>query len=196
MTMRASFRVGSSAFVVAILCALTAYAADRTKGDNETAPTRQTVDDTYVLDAGVSLRVTVYGEPDLSGDFPIDEGGSIRVPLIGPVKSTGLTVKQVEAEIVARLAAGYLVDPRVTVGVSTYRPFTILGEVNKPGEYAFQSKMTVLNAVGLAGGFTYRADTGTVYIRHKGASSETAEPADNSTPVRPGDTVRVDERIF
>ena len=150
----------------------------------------------YKLDTGDKVKVIVYGEDDLSGEFDVDGSGFVRLPLIGQVRAAGLSLKEFEIAIEAKLSQGYLVNPKVSVGVSNYRPFTILGEVNKPGEYPFENGMTVLNAVALGGGYTYRADKDNVYIRHKGAKNEVKMPADDTTSVYPGDTVRVDERIF
>jgi protein involved in polysaccharide export with SLBB domain len=150
----------------------------------------------YRLDTGDKVKVTVYGEDDLSGEFPVDGSGFVRLPLIGQVRAAGLSLHQFEAAVAAQLANGYLVNPKVSIEVTNYRPFTILGEVNKPGEYPFESGMTVLNAVALGGGYTYRADKDNVYIRRKGSSDEVKMPADDRTSVYPGDTVRVDERIF
>jgi protein involved in polysaccharide export with SLBB domain len=150
----------------------------------------------YKLDTGDKVKVIVYGEDDLSGEFDVDGSGFVRLPLIGQVRAAGLTLKDFEIAIEAKLATGYLVNPKVSVAVSNYRPFTILGEVNKPGEYPYENDMTVLNAVALGGGYTYRADKDDVYIRRKGSSSEVKMPADDRTTIYPGDTVRVDERIF
>lgn len=150
----------------------------------------------YKLDTGDKVKVIVYGEDDLSGEFDVDGSGFVRLPLIGQVRAAGLSLKDFEAAVEVKLAAGYLVNPKVSAAVSSYRPFTILGEVNKPGEYPYENGMTVLNAVALGGGYTYRADKDDVYIRRKGSTSEVKLPADDRTSVYPGDTVRVDERIF
>jgi len=150
----------------------------------------------YTLGSGDKLKVVVYGENDLSGEFNVDGSGNVRLPLIGQIAASGLTVKQLEASIAKALAGKYLVNPNVSVEVVTFRPFTILGEVNRPGEYPYQSGMTVLQAVAIAGGYTLRANEDTVMIRKKGSASETEAPADDKTTVAPGDTVRVRERIF
>ena len=150
----------------------------------------------YTLASGDKVKVIVYGEDDLSGEFDVDGSGNVRLPLIGQIRAEGLTVRQLEVAIVAGLSPRFLLNPKVSVEISTYRPFTILGEVNKPGEYPFESGMTVPNAVALAGGFTYRANENTVFVRHKGTTKEVEVPADDRTAVDPGDTIRVDERIF
>jgi protein involved in polysaccharide export with SLBB domain len=150
----------------------------------------------YKLDTGDKVRVTVYGEDDLSGEFDVDGSGNVRLPLIGQVHAAGLTLHDFEKAVEANLSDGYLVNPKVSAAVTNYRPFTILGEVNRPGEYPYENGMTVLNAVALGGGYTYRANKDEVYIRRKGTPTEVQVPADDTTAVYPGDTVRVDERIF
>ncbi len=152
--------------------------------------------ETYKLGTGDKVRVTVFGQDDLGGEFVIDDTGVVRLPMIGQVKAADLTVHDFEDAVIAKLQDGYLVNPRVSVEVISYRPFYIMGEVNKPGEYPCETGMTVLNAVSLAGGFTYRADETEVYIRHKNSSGEEKRPADVTTPVQPGDIIRVAERFF
>lgn len=152
---------------------------------------------TYKLGAGDKVKVTVYGQPDLSGEFVVDSSGTVQLPLIGQVRGMGLTVRQFETAITNALKSDdYLKDPRVSVEVSNYRPFYIIGEVNKPGEFPYQNNMTVLSAVALAGGFSFRADDSTVYIRRNGGTTEEKFPADQSTRVEPGDIIRVGERFF
>jgi polysaccharide export outer membrane protein len=150
----------------------------------------------YKLDTGDKVKVVVYGEDDLSGDFDVDGSGNVRLPLVGVVHAAGLTQKEFEQAVSAKLSQGYLLNPKVSVQVTNYRPFTILGEVNKPGEYPFENGMTALNAVAIGGGYTYRANEDSVYIRRKNSAKEVEYPADDKTLVFPGDTVRVAERIF
>jgi polysaccharide export outer membrane protein len=84
----------------------------------------------------------------------------------------------------------------VSVEVANYRPFFILGEVQRPGTYPYSASLTVLNAVATAGGFTYRANQGRVFIRHANEQVEHSYPITIATPVLPGDTVRIGERLF
>jgi len=149
----------------------------------------------YRLGTGDKIRVIVYGEEDLSGEFEVDGSGYIRLPLVGQVTAAGRTVREFENDVAAKLSEGYLKSPRVSAEVTNYRPFFILGEVNKPGEYPFVNGMNVVTAVALAGGFTYRADEDDVYIR-RGGRPEQEVPADERTPVLPGDIIRVTERFF
>lgn len=153
-------------------------------------------DANYHLGTGDKLRVNVYGEDDLSGEFLVDGSGQVQLPLIGQVKAASLTIHEFVAEVTAALQTGYLKDPKVSVEVENYRPFYIMGEVNKPGEYPYESGLTILGAVALAGGYTYRADDSDVYIRHTGSTKEVTVPADHTAKIAPGDIVRVPERIF
>ena len=106
----------------------------------------------YRLGTGDKVRVTVFGEDDLSGEFQVDGSGFIAMPLIGQVQAAGLSTNELGSAIATGLREGYLNQPRVSVAVSAYRPFYIIGQVNKPGEYAYVNDMTALNAVAMAGG--------------------------------------------
>ncbi|MBO9557450.1 MAG: polysaccharide export protein [Caulobacter sp.] len=150
----------------------------------------------YKLGSGDKVRLTVYGEPSLSGEFFVSSSGMTSLPLIGDVKAAGLTVREFQDAVQKALSDGYLRDPRVAAEVLNFRPFYILGEVMKPGTYPYTSGLTVLNAVATAGGYTYRAEKKTVYIKHDGQTSETKMPLEPSTTVAPGDTIRIGERFF
>ncbi len=150
----------------------------------------------YVLGTGDRLRLTVFNEPTLSGEFEIDASGDISIPLIGSIKAAGITQRQLEQAIAAKLAAGYMRDPRVNIEMLKYRPFYILGEVQKAGEYQYRNGMNVIGAVAVAGGFTYRANDQTVLIRRAGDTKEVSYPVATTTMVYPGDIVRVSERLF
>ncbi|MEG3092742.1 polysaccharide biosynthesis/export family protein [Sphingomonas sp. PB1R3] len=150
----------------------------------------------YALSGGDRVRVVVFGDPALGGEFTIGGAGFISLPLIGEVEVRGLTSTQLQDRIVARLSDGYVKDPRVAVEVLTTRPFYILGEVNKPGQYPFANGLTVLGAVAQAGGYTYRAKTKQVLIKHAGTDAEVTEDVTAKTMVAPGDTIRIKERWF
>ena len=187
-------------YLVAALCALVcgaALAAEPAPPPRQvaTATAPATADAGYRLGTGDKVRVIVYGEEDLSGEFQVDGSGFIRLPLIGQVTAAGRTVRDFEGDVTTKLAGGYLKSPRVSVEVTNYRPFFILGEVNKPGEYPYVNGMNVVTAVALAGGYTYRADESDVYVRRNG-QPEKEVPADERTQIQPGDIVRVAERFF
>lgn len=150
----------------------------------------------YALGNGDELRVVVFNEPELSGAFTVDGTGSISMPLIGTVNVVGMTVPQFQRTVEARLADGYLISPRVSAEVTSSRPYYILGEVNRPDQYTYSPGLTAMNAIAAAGGFTYRANRREVFIRSEGDTAERTVDLTATTPVRPGDTIRVGERIF
>lgn len=159
-------------------------------------PVVQQVAEAYRLGDGDDLRVTVFGEPELSGDFQVDGTGSISMPLIGTVQVAGMTLPEFQTTLENRLRGGFLVNPQVSAEVTNYRPYFILGEVNRPDQYQFASGLTVMNAVAAAGGFTYRANRREVFIRSAGENAERKVLLTTTTMVRPGDTIRIGERIF
>ncbi len=150
----------------------------------------------YRLGSGDKLRVIVFGEPDLSGEFEVDGSGAFSMPLVGQLDAFQVTVRDLEQKIADKLKQGYLIDPRVSVEVLNYRPFYIVGEVKEGGEFPFVSGMHVLKAIAIAGGYTYRANTQRVYITRKGAAAEIEMPASQGTAVFPGDVIRIPERFF
>lgn len=162
----------------------------------EVAPAARTPAADYRLGVLDKIRVLVFNEPTLSGEFSVNANGAIAYPLIGDVKAEGRTTTEVSQEIVARLGEGYLRAPQVSIDVLTFRPFFILGEVNKPGEYPYINGLTVLQAVATAEGFTYRANKSMVFIKREGDSVEHQYKITTDTPVAPGDTIRVKERYF
>jgi polysaccharide export outer membrane protein len=150
----------------------------------------------YVLGPGDKLKLNVFDEVDLSGDYTIDGSGYVRLPLIGQVRAAGYTAQQLEGAIGSALAQGYLKSPRVSVEVSTYRPFYIIGAVNRPGEYPYVNHMNALNAIALAGGYTSTAVESVVYIRREGTNDEVRMTTDRATQIYPGDVVRVNNTVF
>jgi protein involved in polysaccharide export with SLBB domain len=149
----------------------------------------------YTLKANDEIKLTVFGEDSLSGVYGLDAAGAVSVPLIGETFLRGLTARQAEARIREKLADGYLVDPDVVIEVSRYRPVYIVGEVHAPGQYDYISDMSVLNAVALAGGFTYRANRRTVLIS-SAAAGVPSRDAPLEAVLMPGDVITVEERLF
>lgn len=151
----------------------------------------------YTLSAGDRVRISVYNEPALSNEFAVSDDGSISFPLIGNVPVGGKTVEQSQALLRSRLGDGYVNDPRVTVEVINYRPYYVLGEVGKPGQFPFSVGLTIPQAVAIAGGFSYRANTRVIFIRRNGDSVERQiDVTKNTVYLQPGDTIRVGERYF
>jgi polysaccharide export outer membrane protein len=148
------------------------------------------------LQAGEKIKVTVFGEDRLTGEYEIDPAGFVSLPLAGTIKAAGLTKPQLEQDLSKKFRGEYLRNPKVTVDVSTFRPFYILGEVTKPGEYPFKSGLNVMSAVALAGGSTYRASRSSVLIQHAGEGGFKEYPMSPTIPVVPGDLIRLPERYF
>ena len=151
----------------------------------------------YNLGNGDRLRVTVFGEEDMSGEFLVDGTGQVSIPLVGEVPAAGRSVREFQRELEARLLdGGILLKPRVSAEVINFRPYYILGEVGLPGEYPYTDSLTVLNAVATAQGFSYRANKKVIGIRGIDDAEEQRVRLSPDLKVRPGDTIRVLERVF
>jgi polysaccharide export outer membrane protein len=146
----------------------------------------------YRLRPGDKLSLVVFGVKDLSGDIQIAAEGTIALPLVDNVKAAGLTVAELTDAVKDKLMAGYLRDPKVTIQITNYRPFYILGEVRTPGGYPFVPGMTITNAVALAGGYTPRAYKDIYRVTRDGASFR----GDDASRLLPDDIVSVSERYF
>lgn len=164
--------------------------------DNESVEQSVSGTPRYQLGSGDQIKVTVYGEEDLSGEFELDGSGTISMPLIGTVGIGNRNLADAEALITEQLADGYLINPRVSIEVLNYRPFYILGEVESPGSYPYVSGMTVLNAVALASGFTYRASENKIEVTRRVNGVEQEFRIAITDSVLPGDIIRVPERFF
>lgn len=152
---------------------------------------------TYKLAAGDVITVRVFGEDDLSREkIRLSDAGTIPYPVLGEVKALGLTIGEIERSITVGLTGRYLVNPRVSVTIDEYRPFYINGMVEKPGAYPFQPGLTVLKASSLAGGFKERASFSKITIIREGDSKSQPQKAEINTPVKPGDTIFVEESFF
>lgn len=150
----------------------------------------------YKLGSGDEIKITVYGEPDLSGLFVVDGQGSISMQLVNQVEVVNLSLNETSRLLENRLKDGWLKDPKVTTELVKGRPYYILGEVNRPGEYPFVSGLTVMNAIASAGDFTYRADRNRILVKSADSPNEREVVLTPTTLVRPGDTIRIRERFF
>jgi polysaccharide biosynthesis/export protein len=158
-------------------------------------PLPEEPDPAYHLGAGDQIRVIVFGQDQITGQFRVNDAGSIAIPLIGLVHAAGLTTAQLQDAIAADLKRADIVRaPNVSVEVLSYRPVFILGEVKLPGQYPFQPGMTVLTAVAVAGGFTYRAVTGYATILRNESGRSVEGRVTRGTAVQPGDVITILER--
>jgi polysaccharide export outer membrane protein len=151
----------------------------------------------YLLDSGDKLRIVVFGQEGLSNTYAVDAAGNITMPLIGAVAARGIGTAELARSVAARLRNGFIREPHVAIEVETYRPFFILGEVTYPGQYAFVPNMTIETAVAIAGGFTPRAYRYDIKLdRNMGGGQIVRVKVPLITPVRPGDTITIEERWF
>lgn len=183
-----------SRFFVLFL-ALFVLAACAGSGGEPTTGVAAASSEDYRLGAEDKVKVTVFGEQELSGEFVVDSSGVLSVPFLGQIPVKGMTLREFEAAYAGKLRdAQILRDPRVSAEVTSFRPIYVLGEVKKPGQYAFVSGMTVQKAVALAEGYTYRASESSVEIT-RGGNKFTVEVSPQ-TKVLPGDEIRIPERFF
>ena len=150
----------------------------------------------YRLAPDDHLRINVYNEAGISGEYAVNSEGDISFPLVGMIRAQGLTLGEFSAALTRTLQTRYFKNAHLVVDLIASRPIYVLGEVNKAGQFPYQSGMTVLAAVATAGGFTYRANEKTVMIRHTGQVAEQREPLTAELIVQPGDTVRIRDRNF
>jgi protein involved in polysaccharide export with SLBB domain len=148
------------------------------------------------LEPGDKIRITVFGENQLSGEYQLDQSGQISLPLAGTLKAQNLTQAELEQALAKKFRSEYLKNPKVTVTIATLQPYYIVGEVTKPGEFPYRSGLNVLTALAVAGGPTYRANRSTVQIQRRGETSMRNYPISASVPILPGDVIKVPERYF
>jgi polysaccharide biosynthesis/export protein len=150
----------------------------------------------YTLDSGDRLRVVVFGQEGLTNSYLVSATGQIDMPLIGSVVARGETTDALAGRIGAKLRDGYIREPHVAVEVEAYRPFFILGEVTQPGQYPYVANMTAETAVAIAGGFTPRAFRRDLVVSRTANGVTTRMTVPLNFPLRPGDTLNVQERWF
>jgi polysaccharide export outer membrane protein len=151
----------------------------------------------YRLKPGDKLKIAVFNEPDLTGEFQVGDSGKIAFPLVGEVQAAGLSVNDFRSSLASQLQQGFVRNPRVTIDFINYRPINVIGEVRNAGQYAYRPGLTIQDAIAMAGGYTYRANTHTVYLRRSDQSSDITVPVGHSKlTILPGDNIRVPERYF
>jgi polysaccharide biosynthesis/export protein VpsN len=151
----------------------------------------------YALAPGDLVAIEVFGEPDLSKEYTVDESGRIAFPLVGEVQVSGLKTKEVEKLLIAKLKKNILVNPRVNVTVRTYRSVYVNGEVKAPNGYPFVPGMTVRKLISIAGGFSERASKSRIFVISEGASGDASpRKVKLDAQVRPGDIISVEESFF
>ena len=185
-----------AALILTVLTAALLVGTAKPSFAQDAAPSATPAALDYKLGVADKVRILVYNEPNLTGEYLVNANGAIAFPLIGDVAAAGHTATEIKDLITAQLSNGYLRDPQVSIDILSYRPFYILGEVNKPGEYPYEEGISVLKAVAAASGFTYRADERHVFIKRAGKDTESEYNLSGDIQLQPGDTVRIRERFF
>ena len=150
----------------------------------------------YQLGPGDKLVISVFNQEDLTGEYAINGAGRFFMPFIGNVDAKGLTITELTDLIVNKLKPDYLLNPRVSIEVLNFRPFYIIGEVKAPNSYPYVEGMTYLNAVAIAGGYTYRAKKGYAMVRRNEDQDGKEQKVDMTSSVMAGDIIRIVERMF
>ncbi len=150
----------------------------------------------YHIGPGDRLSLTVFGHGDLSGELLVDGSGRVSIPLVGQLPANSKTVSELQQEITTALDRDYIINPRVTLEVVNYRPFYILGQINRPGSYSYIEGMTVRMAIAIAGGFTRRAQEDIVIIIRANDPQQTPLEVALGELVLPGDSIEVERRLF
>jgi len=148
----------------------------------------------YLLDTGDIVRVSVYGDAEISQNYKVDDGGAIMFPLVGPVDVRGATTQMAAANIAQALANGYMRNPNVAVEIDTYRPFFIQGAVKNAGQFAYVYGMTVRAAIATAGGYSETADRSRAVIYRRQGKQMVKGTVSLDFPIYPSDTIVIGER--
>ena len=192
---RSIFCIGLLAVALQVSgCGTPGDSGQATQADVESATAAATAVPRF--QGGEKIRITVYNEPSLSGDYDIDPNGVVSLPLAGTVPAVGLTQPEFEQQLAKKFKSEYLKNPKVTVTILQFRPIYIVGEIAKPGEFPYKPGLNILTAMALAGGGTYRANRNYVLIQHSGESGTKEYPQSAVTMILPGDLIRVPERYF
>jgi len=185
------FRINVVIFLSVLAFMPCLYADEAASDINKPAPVVA-----YLLGPGDLLKIDIYNQNDLSGEYQVSGVGKVSLPLIGVIFVKGLTLDELENKLIEKLSPDYLLNPRISLQVLNYRPFYILGEVADPKSYSYVNGMTYLNAIAIAGGYTYRAKKTYVYVMRANDPKRIEIKVSIEQKVMPGDTIRVDERFF
>jgi polysaccharide export outer membrane protein len=182
-------RSGVAALMVAVMLSSMPVAALAPIGAPKPGP--------YRLGPGDEVRITIFGLDAATSNYVVGDAGTIAIPLLPPITASGLSAEELQAAVVGAIRARALLrDPSVSVQVQKYRPFFILGEVQRPGQYAYVPGMSVLTAVSIAGGYTFRANKKKAEIQRAADGRMIKGDAAADAPVLPGDTINIKESWF
>ncbi len=150
----------------------------------------------YRLGSGDTIKITVFGQDDLSIETMLNDSGKIDYPFLGQLQATGKTLAEIQQNIHNGLKGDYLITPNVSVSIIEYRPFFIDGQIEKPGGYPFQPGLTINKAAALAGGYTERASLGKIFIIRSNDPEQKPVNVNANAMVHPGDVITVKQSYF
>lgn len=180
-----------------LLSLVLAACGSPTKSLEELPLTPAQIESGYQLGSGDKIRMVVGGFTNLSIEYRVSDTGSISLPMLGAMQVAGKTTTDVEKEVAALLTREELArNPSVNVQIEEYRHFFVTGEVRRPGSYPYQPGMTVLSAITVAGGHTFRANTKAYSINRTQNGNVIKGKGTDDTRIAPGDTIVVHESWF
>ena len=154
------------------------------------------VQQSYRLGSNDLVHIQVYGEDELNVESKIDGDGNIHYPLLGILSAAGKTVRELQDDLTARLAAGYVRNPKVTVYVVRHRNIYVSGEVKTAGAYPYEEGLTVHKAITMAGGFTDKAAESSTKVLRMIEGNEQSVAVDLDALIQPGDILVIPRSFF
>jgi polysaccharide export outer membrane protein len=188
-----------SGFLVILWLATGSAAAAIEPAAAESATAEPATAQSYRLNAGDQVSIQVFGEPELSVQVRIADNGRLTYPFLGDIPVGGVTSADLEKTISDGLRGDFLIDPKVSVTITEYRPFFVNGQVKSPGSFPYQPQLTVRKAISLAGGLTERGSERRISLiaeGDKGKSGHKGKSVHLDDAVGPGDILTVDESFF
>jgi polysaccharide export outer membrane protein len=182
-------------FVLGIALSGAAFAQEQEGIENLPPPPSEAYS-TYELAPGDRIKIDIYNQPDLSGEFTLDDNGRFSMPLIGTVEATDLNPGELEDLLVSKFRPDYLVNPRIFIQVLSSRVYYLIGEVLGRGAFPYKANMTYLVAIVNTGGYTYRAKKDVVYVIRGDDPEQVEIKLSVEEKVQPGDIIRIAERLF
>ena len=159
--------------ILAVFCSLLAAISPAVAQDSEN--TSANASDTYLMQPGDVLEVSVWGEDYLEREVAIQPDGMISFPLVGVLPAAGGDVRQLQEKVAERLSQ-YIPDPVVTVSIKDIRGnrIYVIGQVQRPGHFVMNPTIDVMQALALAGGTTPFAEVNDIRILRRSGGQLTS----------------------
>ncbi len=150
----------------------------------------------YQLNSGDLIKITVFGEEDMTVETRLSDAGTISYPILGEIQVKGMTLGTLEQTIKNKLKGDYLINPKVNASIIEYRKFFVNGEVKNPGGFSFEPGLTMEKAIALAGGFTERASKKDILVARDVNGVIKEHKMTLGEKIIPGDVIKVKESFF